>query len=397
MNKIITALLSIVLVRILSKDNYGAYSYVFNIVSFFIIFNGLGVTSALLQIGSEAIKDKSRLHGVFAYGARRGILCDVVMALAMLFVGIFIPFEFAGANTMMAIYCAYPLVLLLFEVRQTALRVELKNREYALMTNIQTVLLALFSVLGALIWQVYGLIFGQYAAMLLSWVVIKARNPLSMSEEGRNLTKADRRDFWHIALMSAMNNGLSQMLPLMGVFFVGALIGNEAAVASYKVATTIPFALVFIPSSVMVYLYPYFVRHKSDRSWTLRRFFQLEIVSIVSMGILTLALIVLARPIVVLIFGSQYEDAIPAFDVLMVGFFLTAAFRQPAGNLLVTQRKLTFNFMMGIMSVIVCVVTSLLLIPMFASVGAAWGYTITMGIGAICNLVFYLIIIGRSN
>ena len=56
-NKILQFGISIVIVRIISKELFGAWSYANNILSFFLLVNGLGVSSGLLQFSSAA-RDK---------------------------------------------------------------------------------------------------------------------------------------------------------------------------------------------------------------------------------------------------------------------------------------------------------------------------------------------------
>ena len=41
-NQVIAFLSGIILVRILSKAEYGIYSYAYNIINFFLVFNGFG-------------------------------------------------------------------------------------------------------------------------------------------------------------------------------------------------------------------------------------------------------------------------------------------------------------------------------------------------------------------
>ena len=48
-NKLISLLLSIVIVRILSKEEYGLFSFAFNKVSIIMVFSGFGITSGILQ------------------------------------------------------------------------------------------------------------------------------------------------------------------------------------------------------------------------------------------------------------------------------------------------------------------------------------------------------------
>lgn len=389
-NKFITAFLSIAIVRILSKDDYGTYSYALNIASFFVIFNGLGATSALLQLCCEAQDDRKLVDRLYSYGSRWGIGIDIAIGVLIVCTSQLVPLALPDANMMLAALCLYPLFALLFELRLTMLRVALRNKEYARMTNVETILLCVLSLAGAWFWGAYGLIAGQYVAYLFSYVLVRARNPMGGMAEAGRLSRQERRDYWRIALISSLNIGLSQALPLLGVFLVGVITASEALVADYKVATTIPFALLFIPSALVTYIYPYFVKHKSDCRWTMKRYCQLTGGAVVVMGGITIVCFVLAGDLITLIFGDQYAKSAPAFQVMMIGFFLAASLRQLAGNLLVTQRKVEFNFLLGIVSLAVAIVLSLLLIPAYSTVGAAWAYTGAMAVGAVWAPLYYI-------
>ena len=59
MNKIIAFLSSIVLVRILSKEEYGVFTYAWNIYSIILLFSGMGLDSGMLQLASEKSGDES--------------------------------------------------------------------------------------------------------------------------------------------------------------------------------------------------------------------------------------------------------------------------------------------------------------------------------------------------
>ena len=91
LNKAIATIMSIVLVRVLSKYDYGVYSYAFNIASFFIIFNGLGATSAALQLCCEAYQDKDRERRLYAYAYRVSLAVGVLYLFVVLGVAIFVP------------------------------------------------------------------------------------------------------------------------------------------------------------------------------------------------------------------------------------------------------------------------------------------------------------------
>lgn len=401
-NKVISMLLSIILVRILSKADYGSYAYAFNIVSFFVLFNGLGVAPAVLQICSEYYGDKLKSLAVYRYAFKGGVIVDIAIAALILAVALLVPLAVEGSNGLLVLYCLYPLVSLLCEMRLMKLRVNLENRVYARMTNIQTSLLALFSAAGAWFFQAIGLIIGQCLAyfvsyLLLTFVATPSGPAISSQDRVPTLSKSERSDFWKVAAVSSFNNALGGMLTLIGAQMIGILLTDSETVASYKVATTIPFALLFLPSAVMAYAYPYFARRKDDRSWTLRKFGLL----ILGNGAMTLAIVgvceVFAEPIIVIVFGEEYLDAAAPFRLLMIGFLVTATFRMPTGSLLVTQRRYLANTLTGVLSILFDVGLSLALIPSHGMMGAAWVYVLTMALGSFINVPVYLATAGKPR
>ena len=52
-NKIIAFMSSIVLVRILTKQEYGVFTYAWNIYSIVLLFNGMGTDSGVLQLARK--------------------------------------------------------------------------------------------------------------------------------------------------------------------------------------------------------------------------------------------------------------------------------------------------------------------------------------------------------
>lgn len=391
LNKAIATIMSIVLVRVLSKYDYGVYSYAFNIASFFIIFNGLGATSAALQLCCEAYQDKDRERRLYAYAYRVSLAVGVLYLFVVLGVAIFVPLSIPASGSILALYCAYPLLQQLFDIKTILLRVRLQNRDYAFAMNLQTILTCVLSIAGALTFSAAGLAVGQSLALLFAYAWLCRRFPFDREQFWSSpLSRDDVSQFWRVSLISAFNSGVSQAFTLLGTMFIGILMADELAVSSYRVATTIPFALLFFPSAIVTYIYPHFVRHKDERSWSLRNYGLVTLGTGALMMGLTLAFVLFAQPIVVLVFGEQYLDAVPIMQIVMVGFFITATFRTPAGNLLVTQRKLIANTVIGIVMIVVCIMGSYALIPRFGMIGAAVVYDLCMAVGAVLSCLVYL-------
>lgn len=397
LNRAISTILSIVLVRVLSKSDYGVYAYAFNIISFFVLFNGLGASSAALQLCCEHFNDRNRLDAIYKYAYLISAGVGIVFSMSILLASAFAPLSIPDAAPLLALYCFYPLLQQLCDIKAIRLRVLLKNQEYALATNVQTVLLSILSIVGAMVAGSIGLVIGESIALLGAYVYLCLRFPFPIKSESVELRKADYRQYWSVSLISAFNNGVSQALTLLGNFLIASLTANELVVSSYKVATTIPFALLFFPSAIITYVYPHFVQHKDDREWTQRNYLRLTLGSMGLMGALSIFCILFAAPITSLVFGSQYLDAVPTMRLLMIGFFLTASFRTIAGNLLVTQRKLIANSITGIILVVTCAIGSYLLIPKYGMLGAAAVYDACMLVGSIITTAVYISVIRKLS
>lgn len=392
-NKVLSALLGIVIVRLLPQDNYGVYAYAQNVMSFFILFNGLGAASAILQLCSS--EDGDVEQAVYLYGFRSGCCVDLLIAIAMLIIGLVVVFPISGSGPLFSLLCLYPLATLVMELRLTKLRTELRNREYSILTNIQTVLNVVFSIGGAFVLDAVGLILGQYIALGLSILVGVRFFPSKRESKSTALSREVKHSFWKIALTQSLNNGLSQALSLLSVFFVGMLLVSESDLALYKASTLVPFALAFIPSMVAVYVYPRFAIHRRDREWTIRSYARWTVLLLVGMLLACLLGCLFSESIMILLFGEDYAAASGSFCVLMIGSFFMNGFGRLAGNLLVVQMKLLTNTVIAVIGLALTVTLSFALIPSLGIMGAAFAWSGTVSVMGLLTFSAYCIVIAR--
>lgn len=393
-NKVSSALLSFVLVRILSKADYGVYAYAFNIISFFVIFNGMGALSAILQICSERYEDTLKKNSFFFYGYKCGIVIDVALTVVILLVAILIPLQIQGTNVLLGMYCLYPIVMLLFLIKTTYLRVDLRNKEYSQAMNLQTALIFVLSIVGAMLFQAPGLIIGQIASYVIAYIFLCWRFPFKRTETEK-LSSLEQKDYWKIASISTFNDGLTMALNLTGTFFIGAYLANDILVADYRVACLIPNGLFFVPAALMTYAYPYFARNKDNYKWTKKNYGKLMLGYIGMNGFIVLALILLAKPLFAVLFGEEYLNVVPIFIITMLAFFFQATFSSPAGNLMVTQRKLIVNSCSGVIVIGVNILCCTTLIPIYGIYGAAYSQLITSFVSGLLFSGSYIVVLMR--
>lgn len=370
-NKVIAFMSSIVLVRLLTKSEYGNFSFAWNIYNIVILFNGLGIVSGTLQLCSENSDNAEMQERICRYGTKTGLKWNIILALILLGLGLWAPLSISGAQYLLILLCLLPFLQFLFQQSTTLLRSQKRNREFARTNVTNTAMIFVLSVAGSILFREKGLVFSYYFAYLISLVILILLPKVKVYAKNSSIPHKTSRDLIKISVISMCNNSLSQMLYLIDVFVIGLVMANEMAVASYKAATLIPTALSFIPISVITYVYPYFAEHRNDLKWCRSHYKKLLLAMTVMNFIISAVLFAGAPLIISICFGSQYQDAVLPFRILSVSYFFSGTFRVISGNLLVTQRKLKFNLFVAIISGAVNVILDYILILSYGMIGAA--------------------------
>lgn len=394
-NKIIGFLSSILIVRIISKTDFGVYSYANNILSIALIFSGMGMTSGVFQLCSENSKEKEYFNSIYKYGTKWGTISNVFLGIIIIIISLSVPLSIEGSNWLLLLMSGYPIITVLFQFQQTYLRASLNNISYSYVTMLNTILILIFSVIGSLVYSTIGLIVGTYLANIIT--VITSEKHFQFYNNGNvSISKRDKKDLKSISFISMFNNGLSQLLYSVDLFIIGVFIINPDIIATYKTATIIPTALYFIPSSVCMYIYPYFVIHKEDKEWTINKYKLLLKVMCVLNFIISVILFLFAPLIIKVFFGEQYLDAVNIFRILVIGYFFNGTFKGVAGNLLVSQRKLKFNLFTSVLALVINITFSIILLPMVGIIGAAISNTCVNLIIGMISTIYYIQLINAK-
>jgi O-antigen/teichoic acid export membrane protein len=378
LNQFISFAYGILIVRVMSKIEYGTYGYASNIYSIFLLLSGFGIVSAVMQMASEQAKDSGKISNFFQYGYRFGVKFNAILSLSILIISLLIPFSIEGSNILFGIMFLLPVLSIVKDMQMIWLRVNLKNKAYGTVNTINALLISIFTILGAWLFQAKGIVISHYLVsffmIFLLWKYFRVPS-LGRYEP---LSGGEKKDLFQIAGISCLNNTLSQLLALLGTFMLGLVVADANVIADYKVASVIPMAMNFIPSSLMVYLYPYFARNKNDKQWVKSRYRTVMIFAGAGNLMISLLGILLAELIIRIIFGAQYLGAVLPFRVMMLSYFISGTFRTIPGNLLVTQRRLKVNLANGMIGGISTILLNAILIPRYGSLGAAMACLITM-------------------
>lgn len=399
-NSVVSFVYGIFLVRVMSKHDYGMFSYIQNITNFGFLFCSLGVNLGLLQYCSDDIDDDLQYsYGQFAL--KIGSICSIIMGLIMILYTFIDNSGFANLTGYIVEASFLPVLYFAKEWITSNLRWQLKNREYGIVMNIHTVTNAVFAVVGAYLGAIRGVILGIYLAYLCAVLIggyYLRGSFLTSVKKADLLNKQKLWPFMKYSITMCIVNALISVLFTIDTFVIGNIMQNEEAIAMYKAASVIPFALNMIPNSIMTFVYPHVAKNRENRKWLQKN----VVLLYASNGIINLfigiVLYVLAPFVIAVIFGNRYEGILPVFRILILSYIVSACFRTPAANLFGILRKTKTALMVSCGTVVLSVTMSILLVGKYGIVGASVGSVCTFGaVGIISTgILFYYIFFRKS-
>lgn len=389
LNKIFVFCGGIFLIRILSKVEFGLYSYSQNILSLFLLINGFGIVQGLLQYGSKVSEQKDKEKYV-KYSIKIGVLSNLFLIFLIIMYCIYGKFKIEEARKIILLMSGIPIINTIFSIIRVKLITELKNKEMSKISNINVFFDILGMVIGGYINGIEGVIIGKYIGNILSiFIAFSAiKNIFYNWKKIEFLSSKEKKEINKFSFIAMLNNSISQLLYIADVFLIGVLIGDKEIIASYKTATYIPFALNFIPMSLMTFVYPYFSKESNNIGWIKKRYKEI-IIYFGSFNIfVSIMLALLSKIIIKIIFGEMYLDSLKPFIVLSIGYFFAATLRIPAGDILAAIGKIKFNFYNAIISGTFNILLDILLIKKFGSIGAAYATLAVFIVSGIIGNIF---------
>lgn len=400
LNRVIEFSSGIILVRLLSKGDYGIYSYAYNIITIFLLFNGLGMNSGMLQFGSELFnRDDKQKKSIFRYGIEKGVLFDFILAIALIVSGIMFPYKISGSGRLISVMCIYPLCMFLVENVQIYMRVSMKNKEFGNYNLLCSAVGLIMTIAGAVMAGLYGVIFFKYVGFALIFVigVFYAKDYIDIFKQKIDLKLEERRTYLNYSILVTINNAFSQLLYTIDVFLVGVLIPSSETIASYKSATIIPFGLSFVPLSFAIYIYPYIAGNINNKE-KIKKYTHLMVgvLAIINLCI-SVIMFAFAPNIITIFFGSEYLDSLIVFRILSVGYFFAGTFRIPYGNVLAAMRKVKFNLYLSVVSGILNIVIDYFLIKRCGIEGAAIATCIIYLVTSAAEMLYFYVSIRKGS
>ena len=371
-NKIIVMISNMVITRVLTKPEYGVWSFVLNIYSYASLITGLGLATGAFQFGAEN-RGNDREFSFYKYCLSVGLIVNAIISLGFICSSFFINYSIEDSAPYIRAYVPVLLLEYTVEILLTILRCESRMKEYARVLNINTILIAGFTCLGAFC-GVGGVVIGKYIAAVLSvsYLVYISRPEIKRVFSSNLISDQQKKELWHYSFFTGLSSTLNRVLYLLDVSMIASLMQSATDVANYKVATLIPNSLTFIPSSVIIVVLPNIIAHNRDFTWLRKNIKKTYLYLFVLNVIIGIILIAFAPFIIHILAGSQYTDSIKPFRILVFGYVIAGTFRQLSTNILAGLRRVVFNLISSISTGIADIILNYYLIRVWGMNGAAY-------------------------
>lgn len=377
--KMIAFISSIVVVRLVDKQDYAYLTFADNLYNYVNAFAGLGMTSAILKFCAMA-KTKVEDKAYFSFALKYGTLFQILLAGGVVGYVTFFDIPFPKARGIAYLLVLYPVLYNILQTIMSYLRAHGENQLYARMGVMQTAVVFVGSALFVVWLSITGIAIARYIAILLTILCsVKFLKQKLQNVPKASLTKEQIKGFMVMSLSLMISNLFSLIMPMNEMTLVNEILRNEVMTANYKVAIMIPGQLPFITQSIVVYYFTIIAKMENKKEiWALSK--KIGVVTTIIIAGISVIGAVLSPYIIRIVYGKAYEDAILLSVIFWIVYAINASIRMIPMNFLPAIGVAKFN-------AIAAGVSCLLHLAITYMAIKQWGI---WGVGAASVLVYLL-------
>ncbi len=366
--------------RILGAEGWGLFSYTLSFVGIIMTFSDLGMTTLITREFSAQKKDWIKTI----------LILKIIFVVLSIIASIVIGFSTQSPEITKLI----PLVTIILAsdslrgIMSSFIRAKEKMEQEAIIQIITNISIVGFSVifllhttatyslaLGYALGSIIGLLLATFITEKTIYQEITSDRPLTIIPVVKSA--------WPIAVLILTAGVIGNIDSVMIGWWL-----SIADVGYYATAGRIIQFGIIIPSLFVSALFPTLNKiYQEDKE----RFIQIAQKSFSALLLLALPIviggIIIAKPLIVFLFGNEYIPAVPAFQILLLGtlaLFPTALYSILA---IITDRQIIIA-KNTIGAIIVSILLNIILIPKFGIIGAAIGTIITHWVILMANILF---------
>lgn len=170
-SKVITLLGGVLIVRILSQEDYGIYTLVLNAISMLCIFGDFGASGATLQYGIESEKDLKKQSGFFKLGLRMIIFASLASFALIILSPLYYPYQNETIGKLTFMMAGIAIFTNLVNYIGMILRVKKKNNLYSAYQILTTIIHYTVVIVLTILFGLKGSLFSQYIYNIIIFII----------------------------------------------------------------------------------------------------------------------------------------------------------------------------------------------------------------------------------
>lgn len=390
--KVLSFLLSIVLIRLLTKEDYGNLMYAYTIISFVMPFMGMGIFQSFLKY-APIQKMMYQRKSLFRYTLIVGSLASLFLGVVLILLAFWITIKMPDAYWYLILFSLLIVSLFIFESVKNYLRIFYLNKAYARLEIIHAVLV--FVLASALTYTIGALGFVIAMVMvplLLSLWILLRKNLLRISQRAFDIAPSK---LWSFGIYTSFGGLVSQLMFSVDIISIGNLLEDAKWVAQYKALSLIPFSLMFLPSVVLKTDFVKLVQEAKNRTYLLQYVKNFMVIFLIGSIFFLLLVYYFDHWFVARMFGEAYleqSNLLMIFSVGIVGAFL---FRVPFGNIMVAIGWTKISTIISVVTLIADIILNYFWIQKWGIEGAALATSLLLWLSGIAVFIVFLVYISR--
>ena len=389
--KLITFAISVFIIRILPKEEFGYIAYAATIISFIAPFKGFGMDQGLLRYGSIANSQQlKKLY--FNNTLKKGLLYSFITALTIALLAPVLSINMEDALVFIIIMSVQIVSLLLMESIKIYCRIIHLNKLYAHIIIYQNALLFVGVVSATWFFGAFGYVISLVTIPLLFGLFLIFKLHLLKYNKNQVVLESNR-SFLSYGFYMSLGGMLSQLLYAVDIMLIGNLIKDSVAVAQYKAANIIPFSLLILPIAILTTDFVHIinkVKKSKKEIWTYYLNY-LKVMTIICLGIL--GVFYFFSTDILKIFGKEYNNDQHLMFIFSIGVVGALLLRIPLGNILSAIGWPKINALFSVIVLAINLVAGYYCVVHYGILGAAYTTIALMwfsGILSLFALIYYL-------
>lgn len=373
--KVIISILGLVstgyLARYLGTSGFGEYSLVFSFVGIFVIFADFGLGTLLTREMAAGRASQDYFAQVFTLRFLFSTVAFILAAIAVFF------FPYSSAvKTGVVIASVGNFFLLLSSLFWSTFQAEFRFEKIAFAQIIAAAISAILAISGVFwglpfFFFIFAVLVGNFFGFLISLKLVAQDKGFFLIDFGG--FKKILSETWPLGAGLIVSVAYFKIDSLILSFFRNPEVTPDLGLysAAYK-----PFEVMIVFGGFFLQtLFPFFSSTLKSADF-IPRFKKFFYYSLLLSAVMTVLLLVLAKPIILVLGGAKFLPAIKSLQILslatsvsiLAGFFLSVAL---AGG----KQVLLLKF--SLIALILNLVLNLIVIPKYSFIGASWTTVVT--------------------